>query len=92
MRSEDEKKSLVKSIKMTKNEETVIKEKAKEHNKSFSRYMVDAAVKDGDKPLPPQIPVMVTNIVNKAEEIAKQKNRRGITALRKDVEKLWSML
>ena len=92
MRSEDEKKTLVKTVKMSKNEETVIKNKAKEHNKSFSRYMVDAAVNGGGNTLSPQIPVMVTNIVNRAEEIAKQKNRRGITALRKDVEKLWSTL
>ena len=92
MRSEDEKKSLVKTIKMTKNEGSIIEEKAKESGKSFSRYMVDAAVNGGGNTLSPQIPVMVTNIVNKAEEIAKQKNRRGITALRKDVENLWSML
>lgn len=92
MRSEDEKKTLVKTVKMTKNEGSIIEEKAKESGKSFSRYMVDAAVNGGDNTLSPQIPVMVTNIVNKAEEIAKQKNRRGITALRKDVEKLWSML
>ena len=73
MRSEDEKKTLVKTVKMI-------------------SYMVDAAVNGGGNTLSPQIPVMVTNIVNKAEEIAKQKNRRGITALRKDVEKLWSTL
>ena len=77
---------------MTKNEGSIIEEKAKESGKSFSRYMVDAAVNGGGNTLSPQIPVMVTNIVNKAEEIAKQKNRRGITALRKDVEKLWSTL
>ena len=92
MRSEDEKKTLVKSVKMTKNEGEIIEQKAKESGKSFSRYMVDSAVNGGGNTLSPQIPVMVTNIVNKAEEIAKQKNRRGITALRKDVEKLWSML
>ena len=92
MRSEDEKKNLVKSVKMTKNESEIIEQKAKESGKSFSRYMVDSAVNGGENTLSPQIPVMVTNIVNKAEEIAKQKNRRGITALRKDVEKLWSML
>ena len=92
MRSEDEKKTLVKTVKMTKNEGSIIEEKAKESGKSFSRYMVDAAVNGGANTLSPQIPVMVTNIVNKAEEIAKQKNRRGITALRKDVENLWSML
>ena len=92
MRSEDEKMTLVKTVKMTKNEGSIIEEKAKESGKSFSRYMVDAAVNGGGNTLSPQIPVMVTNIVNKAEEIAKQKNRRGITALRKDVENLWSML
>ena len=92
MRSEDEKKTLVKSVKMTKNDGEIIEQKAKESGKSFSRYMVDSAVNGGENTLSPQIPVMVTNIVNRAEEIAKQKNRRGITALRKDVEKLWSML
>lgn len=92
MRSEDEKKTLVKTVKMTKNEGSIIEEKAKENGKSFSRYMVDSAVNGGQNTLSPQIPVMVTNIVNAAEEIAKQKNRRGITTLRKDVEKLWSML
>ena len=92
MRSEDEKKTITKSLKMTKNECSTIDEKAKENGKSFSRYMVDSAVNGGQNTLSPQIPVMVTNIVNAAEEIAKQKNRRGITALRKDVEKLWSML
>ncbi len=92
MRSEDEKKTIIKSLKMTKNECSTIEEKAKENGKSFSRYMVDSAVNGGQNTLSPQIPVMVTNIVNAAEEIAKQKNRRGITALRKDVEKLWSML
>lgn len=92
MRSEDEKKTIIKSLKMTKNECSTIEEKAKENGKSFSRYMVDSAVNGGQNTLSPQIPVMVTNIVNAAEEIAKQRNRRGITALRKDVEKLWSML
>ena len=92
MRSEDEKKTIIKSLKMTKNERFTIEEKAKENGKSFSRYMVDSAVNGGQNTLSPQIPVMVTNIVNAAEEIAKQRNRRGITALRKDVEKLWSML
>jgi hypothetical protein len=92
MRSEDEKKTIIKSLKMTKNECSTIEEKAKENGESFSRYMVDSAVNGGQNTLSPQIPVMVTNIVNAAEEIAKQRNRRGITALRKDVEKLWSML
>ena len=44
MRSEDEKKTLVKSVKMTKNEGEIIEQKAKESGKSFSRYMVDSAV------------------------------------------------
>ena len=92
MRSKDEKKTVTKSLKMTENECSIIKEKAKESGKSLSRYMVDSAVNGGGNTLSPQIPVIVTNIINKAEEIAKQKNRRGITSLRKDVEKLWSML
>lgn len=92
MRSEEEKKTVIKSVKMTENECSIIEEKAKESGKSFSRYMVDSAVNGGGNTLSPQIPVIATNIINKAEEIANQKNRRGITALRKDAEKLWSML
>ena len=47
MRSEDEKKTVTKSLKMTKNECSIIEEKAKESGKSFSRYVVDTAVSGG---------------------------------------------
>lgn len=77
---------------MTKNESSIIEEKANESGKSFSRYMVDTAVKGNETALTPVLTVKITNIVNKAEEIAKQKNRRGISGLRKEVEEIWSLL
>ncbi|MBQ3947138.1 MAG: hypothetical protein II656_01340 [Ruminococcus sp.] len=92
MRSEDEKKTVIKSLKMTKNECSIIEEKAKESGKSFSRYVVDSATSESGKTLNPTLTVKITNIVNMADEIAKQKNRRGISELRKEVEEIWSLL
>ena len=51
MRSEDEKKTVIKSLKMTKNECSIIEEKAKESGKSFSRYVVDSATSESGKTL-----------------------------------------
>ncbi len=92
MRSESEKKTVIKSIKMTQNECSTIEQKAKEQGKSFSRYVVDSATNNSENALTPTLAVKITNIVNMAEEIAKQKNRRGISGLRKEVEEIWSLL
>ena len=92
MRAKNEKKDFQKSIKMTNEQGAIIQKKADESGVSFSRYIVEAAVRDENKALTPEVMVNITNIVNHAEQIAQQKNRRGIKNLRKEVEELWLSL
>lgn len=56
MRSEKEKKSITKSIKLSPLQVQQIEEKAKEKNMTFSSYMVDCAV-HGNNSITPQMAV-----------------------------------
>jgi len=69
MRSEKEKKSVVKSIKLSSNQEKFIKEQAEIKNMNFSEYMVDCAV-HGSQGITPQIAVKIQEIVNIVTDIA----------------------
>ena len=51
MRSEREKKSITKSIKLSPSQVQQIEEKAKEKNLTFSSYMVDCAVHGNNRAL-----------------------------------------
>ena len=68
MKNKNEKKSIVKSIKLSQNQYDIIMQKAKDRNMNFSEYMVDRAV-HGDS-LSPQIAVRVQTIMNLTEDIA----------------------
>lgn len=69
MKSEKEKKSVVKSIKLSPNQEKFIKGQAEIKNMNFSEYMVDCAV-HGNKGITPQIAVKMQEIVNIVTDIA----------------------
>ena len=68
MKNEKEKKSIVKTIKLSPNQYAVIMEKAAERNMSFSEYMVDSAVHGNS--LTPEIAVRIQTIMNVTEDIA----------------------
>ena len=68
MKNKNEKKNIVKSIKLSQNQYDIIMQKAKDRNMNFSEYMVDRAV-HGDS-LSPQIAVRVQAIMNLTEDIA----------------------
>ena len=68
MKNEKEKKSIVKTIKLSPNQYAVIMEKAAERNMSFSEYMVDSAVHGNS--LTPEIVVRIQTIMNVTEDIA----------------------
>ena len=68
MKNKNEKKNIVKSIKLSQNQYDMIMQKAKDRNMNFSEYMVDRAV-HGDS-LSPQIAVRVQTIMNLTEDIA----------------------
>ena len=69
MRSEKEKKSITKSIKLSPSQVQQIEEKAKEKNLTFSSYMVDSAV-HGNNSITPQMAVRMQELVNMVLEIA----------------------
>ena len=68
MRDASEKKSIVKSIKLSPLQAETIQKKADEKNMSFSSYMVDCA-EHGQQGLTPLIAVKVQEIINMAYEI-----------------------
>lgn len=69
MRNEKEKKSIVKSIKLSPLQEQQIMEQAKQKGMNFSEYMVDCAV-HGNQGITPQIAVKMQELVNMVIEIA----------------------
>lgn len=77
MRSEREKKSITKSIKLSPSQVQQIEEKAKEKNLTFSSYMVDCAV-HGNNSITPQVVVRMQELVNMVLEIAAVLTARNI--------------
>ena len=74
MKSESEKKSVVKSIKLSPSQLQQIEEKANEKNMTFSSYMVDCALHN-NQGITPQIVVRYQELVNMVQEIADNINR-----------------
>ena len=68
MKAENEKKK-TRSIKVSDNQYTIIKQKANERHMSFSEYVVDRAV-HGNQSLTPEIAVKVQSIVNAVNDLA----------------------
>lgn len=68
MKAENEKKK-TRSIKVSDNQYTIIKQKANERHMSFSEYVVDRAV-HGNQSLTPEIAVKVQSIVNTVNDLA----------------------
>lgn len=69
MKSEKEKKSITKSVKMSPNQEKIIMEQAEQKGMKFSEYMIDCAV-HGSQGLTPQIAVKMQEMINIVKEIA----------------------
>lgn len=69
MRSESEKKSIVKSIKLSPLQLQHIEEQADKKGMKFSEYMVDCAL-HGSQGITPQIAVKMQEMVNMAQEFA----------------------
>lgn len=69
MRSEEEKKSIVKSVKLSPTQVRQIEEKAAEKNMTFSGYMVDCAINENNA-VTPQIAVKFQELVNMVYDIA----------------------
>ena len=81
MKSEREKKSITKSIKLSPNQEQFIMEQAEKKNMSFSEYMIDCAV-HGNQGITPCMAVKMQEMVNIVLEIAD--NLDGSDYIRKE--------
>ena len=98
MRNESEKKSIVKSVKMTKLQDYTIKMKAEKRNMSFSSYMVHSAYHYQDNELKPQIIVKIQEICNMATALAEACARynfveeKHVNILNEEVKALWEYL
>ncbi len=69
MRSENEKKSIVKSIKLSPSQVQQIEEKADKKGMKFSEYMLDCAL-HGEKGITPEYAVKMQELVNMVLEFA----------------------
>ncbi|MDE6087144.1 MAG: hypothetical protein K2G25_02020 [Oscillospiraceae bacterium] len=69
MRNQKEKKSIVKSIKLSPLQEQQIMEQAEQKGMNFSEYMLDCAL-HGNQRITPQIAVKIQEMVNMVEDIA----------------------
>lgn len=69
MKSEKEKKSITKSVKMSPNQEKTIMEQAEQKGMKFSEYMIDCAV-HSNQGLTPQIAVKMQEMINIVKDIA----------------------
>lgn len=76
MRSESEKKSIIKSIKLSPLQVQQIEEKAAEKHMTFSSYMVDCAL-HGSNGITPQIAVKMQEMVNMVLEFADTLDENG---------------
>jgi len=69
MKDNNEKKSIVKSVKLSPNQLAVIEQKADEKGMKFSEYMVDCAIHCNES-LTPLMAVKIQEMVNMVTEIA----------------------
>ena len=83
----NEKKNIIKSVKMTEEQKNLIEENAKLSGMSFSGYILHSALKS-DKKITPQILVKIQKIVNMACNLSED----NIETLESEVNKLWEYL
>jgi acetylglutamate synthase len=92
MKAENEKKSVVKSIKMTPEQELIAIENAKSKGMNFSSYAVDCMIHNNNC-ITPEVLSIIQEIVNCAERSTKSRgNLIEIENMEREVEKLWTCL
>lgn len=92
MRKENEKKSVVKSIKMTPKQESIVLEKAENKGMSFSAYVVDSVVHNNNS-VTPEVISTIQEIVNCTMRSTKSNgNLIEIENMEREVNKLWTCL
>lgn len=87
-KSEKEKKSITKSLKLSPDVANKINEDAKQKGMNFSQYMIDCAIHK-DNALTPEIMCRIENVIEMCVRIADENNNE---LLRMEADKLWEYL
>jgi len=91
MRSPNEKKTKVTSIRMTKEQHQRVQEQADSHGMTVSNYMITTAV-HGENHITPKMMVQLQNITNMATDAVQEFAPETINKMQKEVDKLWMLL
>lgn len=91
MRSNDDKKNVKTSVKMTNRDHDLLEQRARECGKKIGPYIVETAVR-ADKSITPETVAKLQNIVNFACEAVKETSPRKVKEMQKEVNDLWSSL
>lgn len=92
MKAENEKKSVVKSIKMTPEQELTALENAESKGMKFSSYAVDCMIHNNNC-ITPEVLSIIQEIVNCAERSVKPRgNLIEIENMERELKKLWKYL
>ena len=91
MKSPEEKKTRILSVRVSENMYSEIKTKADKRNMSVSKYMALSAV-HSDKSLTPMQLVQIQNLTNMFAEACEEINPELAEAMRKKVDAIWQSL
>jgi len=91
MRSNEDKKNVKTSVKMTNRDHDLLEQRARECGKKIGPYIVDTAVK-AENAITPETVAKLQNIVNFACEAVKETSPRKVKEMQAEVNDLWSSL
>ena len=91
MRSENDKKNISTSVRMTQGDYDLLEQRAKECGMKIGPYIVETAVR-ADKSITPETVAKLQNIVNYACEAVKETSPKLVKGMQKEVDDLWSSL
>ena len=91
MKSPEEKKTRILSVRVSENMYSEIKTKADERNMSVSKFMSLSAV-HSDKSLKPMQLVQIQNLSNLVAEACEEMNPELAEAMRKEADAIWQSL
>ena len=91
MRSENDKKNVKTSVKMTQRDHELLEQRARECGKKIGPYIVDTAV-NAENAITPEVVTKLQNIVNYACEAVKETSPKKVKEMQAEVNDLWSSL
>ena len=91
MRSNEDKKNVKTSVKMTRRDHDLLEQRANECGMKIGPYIVSTAVK-AENAITPEMVAKLQNIVNFACEAVKESSPKKVKEMQEEVNDLWSSL